>query len=81
MIENEIAISIENGLHARPAAMLVKKLNEFSSSVEFVADGRKLNPKSIISLMSSVIKQGEMIRITVNGSDEKETMDWLIKNL
>ena len=81
MIEREITISIEKGLHARPAALLVKKLNEFKSNVEFLAGGNKLNPKSILSLMTSVIKQGETIRVTVSGSDEQETMDWLINNL
>ncbi|MEH7886721.1 HPr family phosphocarrier protein [Bacillus sp. JJ1609] len=81
MIEREITISIEKGLHARPAALLVKKLNEFKSSVEFLAGGNKLNPKSILSLMTSVIKQGETIRVTVSGSDEQETMDWLINYL
>jgi catabolite repression HPr-like protein len=81
MIELDITISIEKGIHARPAALLVKKLNEFASSVEFLAGGKKLNPKSILSLMTSVIKQGETIHVTVNGNDEQETMDWLIKNL
>lgn len=81
MIEREITISIEKGLHARPAALLVKKLNEFKSSVEFLAGGNKLNPKSILSLMASVIKQGDTIRVTVSGSDEQETMDWLINYL
>lgn len=81
MIEREITISIEKGLHARPAALLVKKLNEFKSSVEFLAGGKTLNPKSILSLMTSVIKEGETIRVYVDGSDEQETMDWLIKYL
>jgi catabolite repression HPr-like protein len=81
MIEREITVLIEKGLHARPAALLVKKLNEFSSNVEFLAGGKKLYPKSILSLMTSVIKQGEIIQVTVNGSDEKETMDWLINYL
>jgi catabolite repression HPr-like protein len=81
MIEREITISIEKGLHARPAALLVKKLNEFKSSVEFLAGGKTLNPKSILSLMASVIKQGETITVIVDGNDEQETMDWLIKYL
>ncbi|MBT2641673.1 HPr family phosphocarrier protein [Bacillus sp. ISL-41] len=81
MIERDITISIEKGLHARPAALLVKRLNEFASNVEFQAGGKRLNPKSIISLMTSVIKQGETVRVTVDGRDEQEAMDWLIKNL
>ena len=81
MLEKDITISIDKGLHARPAAMLVKKLNEFKSSVEFLAGEKKLNPKSVLSLMTSVIKQGETIHVTVTGSDEKETMEWLIKYL
>ncbi|WP_210366152.1 HPr family phosphocarrier protein [Bacillus sp. REN3] len=81
MLEREITISLDNGLHARPAALLVKGLSRFKSNVEFQAGKKKLNPKSILSLMSSVIRQGETIHVTVEGKDEKETMDWLVKFL
>ncbi|PLR96764.1 HPr family phosphocarrier protein [Bacillus sp. T33-2] len=81
MIEKEITVSLEQGLHARPAAELVKKLNEFKSTVEFYAGSRKFNPKSVLSMMTASIKQGETIRVAVDGADEEETMDWIIKYL
>jgi catabolite repression HPr-like protein len=81
MIVKDIKVSIEKGLHARPAADLVKNLNKFQSSVEFKVNEKKLNPKSVISLMASVIKQGDVIRVNVNGLDEEETMNWLVNFL
>ncbi|EIJ81750.1 phosphocarrier protein HPr [Bacillus methanolicus PB1] len=81
MIERQITISIENGLHARPAAELVKKLNQFKSTVSFYDGEKKINPKSVLSMMTSSIKQGQTIRVVVDGIDEEETMDWLTNNL
>ncbi|WP_409299787.1 HPr family phosphocarrier protein [Peribacillus sp. SCS-155] len=77
MLEKELAISIENGLHARPAADLVKGLKQFSSAVELYAGNKQYNAKSVLSLMSASIKQGEMVRIKTSGSDEQEAMDWI----
>ncbi|UQD51478.1 HPr family phosphocarrier protein [Bacillus methanolicus] len=81
MIERQISIAIENGLHARPAAELVKKLNQFKSTVFFYDGEKKINPKSVLSMMTASIKQGQTIRVTVDGIDEEETMNWLINNL
>lgn len=77
MIEKEIILSIKNGLHARPSADLVKKLATVSSDVQFYVESKQHNPKSIISLMSASIKEGQTIKVVVSGDDEEETMSWL----
>jgi len=77
MMEQEITVTIKDGLHARPAADLVKKLGTVSSAVQLYSGQKEYNPKSIISLMSGTIKEGETIRVVVTGSDEEETMAWL----
>lgn len=77
MIEKDITITLKNGLHARPASELVKKLNDFSSSVDFYKGNKKFNAKSILGLMSAALREGQTIKIIVDGKDEEETLRWL----
>jgi catabolite repression HPr-like protein len=77
MIEKDMTITHKNGLHARPASELVKKLNEFSSSVDFYNGEKKYNAKSILGLMSASFREGQTIKIIVDGVDEEETLRWL----
>ncbi|PLR75919.1 HPr family phosphocarrier protein [Bacillus sp. V3-13] len=81
MIEREITVTIDKGLHARPAADLVKKLNSFESKVDFFAGAKRFNPKSVLSMMTASIKQGQTIRVVADGNDEGEVIDWLTKFL
>jgi len=77
MLKKEFIVRMENGLHARPAAELVKGLKPFSSTIELYSKSKKYNPKSIVSLMTANIKEGQLIQVTVNGEDEKELMQWI----
>jgi phosphotransferase system HPr (HPr) family protein len=77
MIEKNITITIKNGLHARPASELVKKLSGFSSSVEFDIGGKRYNAKSILGLMSAAFREGQTIKVIVDGEDEEESLRWL----
>jgi phosphocarrier protein HPr len=48
----------EEGMHARPAGIFVKKASEFKSSVQVKASGQSKNGKSIMSLMGLGVKGG-----------------------
>ena len=52
MVEKQVEIKLKTGLQARPAAMFVQKANRFSSDVFLEKDGKKVNAKSIMGLMS-----------------------------
>jgi catabolite repression HPr-like protein len=75
MIEKEVTITLEHGIHARPAAELVKSLNRFKCHVTLYDKGKEYNAKSILSMMSAAIKKGQTIRVVIDGVDEEET--WL----
>ncbi|MDQ0168327.1 HPr family phosphocarrier protein [Bacillus horti] len=74
MVEKEVLITFENGLHARPAAELVKLAKAFHSTIVLDNGKKKVNVKSVLSMMSSSIKQGETVRVKVEGDDEEEAM-------
>jgi phosphotransferase system HPr (HPr) family protein len=74
MIEKEIKIKIENGLHARPSAELIKLMNTFKSTVYFNINTKKVNAKSILNLMGVSIQKNQSIIVMIDGDDEKEAL-------
>ncbi|MDE7249394.1 MAG: HPr family phosphocarrier protein [Lachnospiraceae bacterium] len=74
MIEKSITIQLSGGLEARPIAMLVQVASQHESSVYIEADGKKVNAKSIMGMMSLALGTGESVKVTAEGSDEKEAM-------
>lgn len=62
----------EAGLHARPAGMLVKETQMIKSSVNIVKEGRKINAKSILGIMSTRIKHGDDLVLEIEGEDEEK---------
>lgn len=77
MQERKVVLSNEDGLHARAAALFVQVANKFSSNVYIEYDGKKVNGKSIIGVMSLGAFVGEEITIITNGIDEKEAIEEL----
>jgi phosphotransferase system HPr (HPr) family protein len=77
MIEKEISVTLQNGLHARPAADFVKKASQYKSKIEFVNGDKKINAKSILNLMGVAIKEGQTIKVIVDGEDETEAFTFV----
>lgn len=74
MTEKEVVVNIPNGLHARPAAELVKRLKTFTCSIEIDNGKNKVNAKSILSLMGTGIKEGQTIKVIIDGEDAEEAL-------
>ena len=75
MLSQSLLIRNENGLHIRPAGMLVKEIKDYSSEVTIEFNNRCVNAKSLISVVTSGIKKGDQIKIVCSGNDEKEVFD------
>lgn len=83
MIQKEFKITNKTGLHARPAAMLIKTTGKFKSDIRIVKDGYEVNGKSIMGVMTLAAEPGSVIQVIVDGEDEQEAMkaiEELIKN-
>lgn len=63
-------IKIPLGLHARHAGMLVKAVSAFESKVTITREDRSADASRILNLMGLGIKQGDLIRVDVEGPDE-----------
>ena len=70
-------ILTETGIHARPAAGLVKVASKFSSTIEIEKNERKVNLKSILGVMSLGLGKGQSFSIYIEGEDEEEVLQEL----
>lgn len=60
------------GIHARPAGALVKKAQEFESSIALDVNGRHADAKSILGVMGLGAAQNDALSVQVEGSDEEQ---------
>jgi len=67
----QITVKVLNdeGLHARPAGILVKLANNYTSEIELMVDDNSANAKSIMSIMGLGLTKDTMVTITAIGSD------------
>ncbi|HWA57058.1 MAG TPA: HPr family phosphocarrier protein [Gemmatimonadales bacterium] len=78
MIEREAKIVNQLGMHARPAAALVKLASGFKSDIEVVKDGMAVNGKSIMGVMMLAAECGSSVLVRASGPDEDAAMTALL---
>jgi phosphocarrier protein HPr len=74
MAEKTFKVTSESGIHARPATTLVNQAGQFSSDVTLNYNGKSVNLKSIMGVMSLGIQSGAEITIKAEGSDADEAI-------
>ncbi|MEH7544286.1 phosphocarrier protein Chr [Bacillus sp. AFS076308] len=74
MLVKEIEVKLKTGLQARPAALFVQEANRFNSDIFLEKDGKKVNAKSIMGLMSLAVGSGVLINIIADGEDEEKAI-------
>lgn len=78
MVSKEIVITNAQGLHARPATLLVQKATCYKSEVIVINDGKEANSKSLIGILSLGINEGDTITVQVKGTDENKALEEII---
>lgn len=74
MEKKNFKIVSETGIHARPATMLVQTASKYESEITLEYDGKSVNLKSIMGVMSLGAGQGAEVTITADGPDESEAI-------
>ena len=77
MIERQATIVNQEGLHARPAARIVKLASTFASEIELAKDGLDVNGKSIMGVMMLAAECGSSITIRAAGPDAEQAVQAL----
>lgn len=78
MKEIKHQIKDSQGIHARPAAALVKKIGEFSSKISIQKGDKEVDAKRILGVMSLGAKFGDELIFRIEGEDENQARETLI---
>ena len=78
MVSQKITVMNASGLHARPASELAKLCTKCNSDITIVIGEKRINPKSILILMSAAIRCGTEIVVECNGETEQEDLQTIL---
>ena len=81
MTKRTTNIQLATGLEARPVAVLVQVASQFDSTVYIETEGKKVNAKSIMGMMSLGLDAGEEVTVIAEGSDEESAVAGVEKYL
>lgn len=70
MKEFTFTVTDPQGIHARPAGLLVKEAKKYESSIIITKGAKTGDAKKIFAVMALGVKQGETITVAVDGTDE-----------
>ncbi|MBO5364225.1 MAG: HPr family phosphocarrier protein [Clostridia bacterium] len=71
MREFTYTIQDADGIHARPAGLLVKEAGKYQSSITLCCGEKTGDAKRIFSVMALGVKCGQTLRVTAEGADEE----------
>jgi phosphotransferase system HPr (HPr) family protein len=69
MQETSYTLKDPLGIHARPAGLFIKKLQEFSSNITIARGDDSCDGKKLLALMKMRVKQGQTITVKAEGDD------------
>lgn len=74
MVETTLLVQHPEGLHARPAALLVGIAKQFKSDIQVTYQERRANAKSVLSVLTLGAGQNAVITIAAEGDDAAEAL-------
>ena len=80
-MRKNVTINMTDRMESTPIAHLVQLANQFSSSIYFEMDTKKVNAKSIMGMMSLVLTAGDVVTIDAEGEDDAKAVDEIEKFL
>jgi phosphocarrier protein HPr len=73
-VVKELVVQNKLGIHARPAAMIVRITNKFKSEVYVEKDEEQVNGKSIMGLMMLAAGKGSKVKFLATGEDAQQML-------
>ena len=73
-LTKELLVQNKMGIHARPAAMIVRVTNKFKSEVYVEKDEEQVNGKSIMGLMMLAAAKGSTVKFVATGTDAEQML-------
>ncbi len=79
MTERIVTIRNRAGMHARPAALLVKTASLFASQIYIEKDSERVNGKSIMGVITLGATYNSQLKLIADGPDEAAALDAIEK--
>jgi phosphocarrier protein len=77
MPERSVQVINKNGIHARPAAEIVKLAAKYKADITVMRDDLEVNGKSIMGVMMLAAECGATVQLRAEGPDADEALDAL----
>ncbi len=77
MVSRKLVVKNQSGLHARPASVLAKEASLCPCNVTIVMGEKVIVAKSVLNIMSAVIKKGTEIELVCDGENEEASLEKL----
>ena len=74
MVSKKIIIEDPLGMHMRPASLLSQMAAKYQSNIIVKHNGKDFNAKSVMLLMTALIKCGSQIEVVCDGPDEEAAL-------
>lgn len=81
MTKRTMEIRLADGLEATPIAMLVQVASQYESDIYMETEGKRVNAKSIMGMMSMGMDVGDTLTVSADGADEEAALDGIEKYL
>jgi phosphocarrier protein HPr len=75
----KVKVKNPQGIHARPASVIVRMLQESQCDVRFTCRKETVNARSIMSLLTLAASKNSVVLIETEGEDAQITLDKLVK--
>jgi phosphocarrier protein len=79
MVEKEVVVNSDAGIHARPAMMIVREAMKYPCDITLIKDNVEADGKSIMSVLGLAIIPGSRLVVRANGEGASELVDYIIK--
>ena len=79
MKQETVTIKNRAGIHARPAALIVRTANGFDSEIFIELDDMKINAKSIMGIITLGANYKSVLQIIAEGDDEESAVSAIVK--
>jgi multiphosphoryl transfer protein len=76
-----VVVTLRQGLHARPAALLAQRAKSFAAHVTLSANGRSANARSVVAIMALGVRQGDELIIQAGGADAAQSVAGLVTGI
>lgn len=72
MKQIEFTVTDPQGIHARPAGAIIKKIKQFQCAATMTKDGKTADARKMFAVMGLGVKCGDVITLTFDGADEEQ---------